>query len=213
LGKEMIRHSRSSALLIVLLFAALVAYCLPWVINPGVSLSLGAYDLAEWSSLHPAVRSGNPMLLTALLLRLPLVGIALLISIGAFPRSPTFRLFLSLLIGTALLPPLEFFTQATDDPNYRQQFVLAPITIIGSIGCLSLKHTAMAKVMFIGIAVATILSSLIGLSQTYELMNNYSLPTQLGIGGVGFIVVVGGIVFAALKLIGFKTLSKQGSPR
>ena len=39
-----------------------------------------------------------------------------------------------LMIAIALLPPLEYFTQATNDPNYRQQFVLALIT--GLIGII-----------------------------------------------------------------------------
>ncbi|MCU0513679.1 MAG: hypothetical protein MUE40_14060 [Anaerolineae bacterium] len=53
--------------------AALLAYLLPWVVNPGAALTPGAYDLAEWVSLTPMARGQSPVLLTPLLLRLPLL--------------------------------------------------------------------------------------------------------------------------------------------
>ena len=64
------------------LFLLLIAYALPWMMTPTIAgLTNGAYDLAEWTSIHPAVRA-DPLLLTPLLLRLPLVGIAWLAGMG-----------------------------------------------------------------------------------------------------------------------------------
>ncbi len=65
----------------------LVCYALPWVINPGVSLTLGGYDLGEWTSLHDAVRGEQLPLLTSFLLRLPLALVAVLIGV-AQPHPP-----------------------------------------------------------------------------------------------------------------------------
>ena len=106
----------------------LVFYAFPWVVNPAASLSPNAYDLAEWTSLHPAVRAETPMLLTSLLLRLPLACLALLIAFRA--RRNWFSVIVVLLIGLALLPPLEFI-KTLGDPNYDQQAALAAITLIG----------------------------------------------------------------------------------
>ena len=50
-------------------------------------LKFGAYDLAEWTSLHPSVRSGNPALLTALLLRVPLACLGLIICMGFLQKT------------------------------------------------------------------------------------------------------------------------------
>src|SRR5688500_1464361 len=103
------KPNTSQLLTIILLIVGCAAYRLPWLTNPGSGLSLGAYDLGEWASLHPAVRSGNPALLTTLLLRLPLVCLGLIISIGFLRGKLGFALLLIVLTGIALLPPLEFF--------------------------------------------------------------------------------------------------------
>ena len=56
------------------LLLALIAYSLPWVVGPGAALTLNAYDLAEWTSLHPAVRTAAlPFALTFGLRLLPLL--------------------------------------------------------------------------------------------------------------------------------------------
>ena len=104
----------------------LLFYLFPWVVNPGVSLSLGGYDLAEWASLHPAVRDATPALFTSLLLRLPLACLALLIAFTAQRR--LLPVLIVLIAALGLLPPPEFI-KATNDPNYRQQvdFSLAHI--------------------------------------------------------------------------------------
>ncbi|MBN8635251.1 MAG: hypothetical protein J0M07_07995 [Anaerolineae bacterium] len=69
-----------------LLIGVMIAvYVLPWVINPGVSLTLGGYDLGEWTSLHEAVRGEQPPLLTSFLLRLPLALIAMLVGMQPHP--------------------------------------------------------------------------------------------------------------------------------
>ncbi len=102
---------------------------LPWVATTGAAFSSNLYDLAEWTSLHPAVRGGNPPLLATLLLRL----VPALIAVGlAVYVKQTRHLtgVLALLIGVGLLPPFEFFRGQFGDPNYRQQFVIAVVTCI-----------------------------------------------------------------------------------
>ncbi|MBC8097973.1 MAG: hypothetical protein H7Y11_00895 [Armatimonadetes bacterium] len=170
----------------VLLLLALTAYLLPWVLHPGISVSLGGYDLAEWVSLHIPERP----LLTMLLLRLPPACIAVLCAFRwgypRFTRAWWLALGVVLAMGIALLPPLEFFTIFRDDPNYRQQFMLALSTVgIGALG-LSGMLARLHKMIIVICCLAAMIASIIGLQGTWGLFAGLRLPTQLGLGSVLF---------------------------
>ncbi len=170
----------------------LLFYLFPWVINPGVSLSLGGYDLAEWASLHPAVRDTAPTLLTSLLLRLPLTCLALLIAFTV--RSGLLPVMIVLIAALGLLPPPEFI-KATNDPNYRQQAALAFFTLIGSAIALSGRLARLHPWIAAAIGLLGAISSILGLLQSYNLMRDLNLPTQIGAGGallaLMFVIVAG----------------------
>jgi hypothetical protein len=72
------------------LFAAgllfLAAGLLPWVQVSGAGLNLNPVDLAEWTSLAPAIQSQSPPLLTTALLRTFLVVATLLLALGCGTR-------------------------------------------------------------------------------------------------------------------------------
>src|SRR5262245_8162468 len=98
--------------LIVIL--ALLAYCAPWLVNNGAALTPNASDLAEWTSLNPATHVSSPPLLPSFLLRLPLVCLALILAFS-HKTNQSFGWISAayvLLTALALLPPLEFITQA-----------------------------------------------------------------------------------------------------
>ncbi len=171
----------------ILIALMLVLYLFPWLVNPAASLSPNGYDLAEWTSLHPAVHTQTPMLLTSLFLRLPLVCLALLIAFST--QRGIIPALLVLLIAVALLPPLEFI-HAIDDPNYRQQAALALVTLISGVVGLSMvlpryRHWIATTIAIVGAA-----ASLNGLAQSYDLMRGFQLPSQIGLGGIAL-----GIVF------------------
>ncbi|MCZ7542374.1 MAG: hypothetical protein M5R40_02005 [Anaerolineae bacterium] len=91
---------------------ALLGCYLPWVAHPAAALAPNMLDLAEWTSLHPAVRGSAPPLLLTFALRLPLalagVGIAYAVRWGWLP---------GLVIALTLLPPLEFFRARRATPT------------------------------------------------------------------------------------------------
>src|SRR5258706_5695618 len=94
------------------LFIALLAYYLPWVYHKTAALTANGYDLAEWVSIHPAVRNGNPPLLAPFLLRVVLSGLALLFGLhAAKSQKLTHWLYavFALILSITLLPPLDFF--------------------------------------------------------------------------------------------------------
>ncbi len=167
---------------------AICLYSLPWVINPGASLMLNAYDLAEWSSLHPAVRFASPPLLVTFALRSPLLWISILIAFA--PQTSRWLRFLALLAVTAvLLPPPEFFSSSLDDPNYRQMLLLSGAALIAGIVGITYRGQrwrTVAQLLAIG---GIIIASLIGLVAAVALMREFILPAQIGPGGTGLILL------------------------
>jgi len=178
-----------------------VAYSLPWVTNPGAGLSFGAYDLAEWASLHSTARESTPMLLTSFLLRLPLACLGLLITIGFFRENSWLRVIPVLLIGIALLPPLEFFTQYRDDANYRQQFFLALTTGIAGVLSVNISGRWYVKLLVMVLVLIAVTSSLWGLIQGYSLMRAFNLSTQVSFGGVSLITILILYLFATIQAL------------
>lgn len=176
--------------------AAIIVYLLPWVSNPGVGLTFGGYDLAEWSSLHPAVRADG--LTTSLLLRLPPVFFILSFVLLAASRpfsTEWWGVGFVIVLGTvALLPPLEFFTVFRDDPNYQQQAQLAVITLVGGLIALSGVLYPIRLYLLIVLGLGGMVVSGVGMTQSHRLMTDLSLPTLLGIGGFATITIFGLLV-------------------
>ncbi|NDJ60164.1 MAG: hypothetical protein GYB67_03515 [Chloroflexi bacterium] len=182
--------------LVLIMALALVFYSLPWVVTASASLNLGAYDLAEWASLHPAVRASTPPLLVTFVLRLPLVCIAV---IGAF-GTPITRRWLALLIvggiSVALLPPELLPT--TGNPNSQQQFALAlTALVVGAVGVSGIGGRGRGGLAALGALIGAA-ASLIGLALGTDLMRGFDLPTAVGGGGVALAGLFGliGVRFA-----------------
>lgn len=188
----MAQSSRSLPAWSILLLVALslVAYTLPWLVNPGVGLTMGAYDLAEWSTLHPVVRGETPALLTSLFLRLPLVCMVVILSLSTLPRdSRTWWIGLILVVGIALfsMPPLEFFVNARGDINYQQQFVLGTSAFLLALAGYSGRIVRFRQYIIIAAVGVGVLSALLGLQRAYRLMYGFSMPLQVGFGAIGMI--------------------------
>jgi hypothetical protein len=195
--------------LFILFILLLSTYSLAWIVNSGASLSLNGYDLAEWTSVHPAAGGETPPLLTAVLLRLPLVCATLTFAFFLVPNT-RYRILGGIvvaLMGVALLPPFEFL----DDPgnwNYRQQLALAVLTIIGGACGLTgwlgeLRHILGSATALVGVA-----ACLIGLSRAYSLMQGFNLHAQVGAGGlVTAILFI--VLFAGEWQIGQRALLRR----
>ena len=207
------RQARYFYLILIAVFLAMMAYTIPWLVTPAVSLSLGANDLAEWASLHPEVRASSPSLLVSLLLRLPLVFLALIVGFstpGPARKSMVWWLgvLVIMFIVLLLLPPLEFFTSARGDQNYQQQMTLAIIALGGSVfGCSGL--IARLRVFVVaGCALAGVGVSGIGFQKAHALMRGFNLSVQIG-GGVGLTM----LFFVAIMVVAWQLNIKQGSAR
>ncbi len=172
------RHATTVYLLLIL---GLAGYLLPWTVAPTAPLTLNAYDLAEWTTLHPNQR-GTP-LIAPLLLRSQLPIIAMLTALFACGRriKPMAALMIALL-ALAQLPPLEFVTISRHDSNYQQQFLLAAISLVAGLGLLARKPSRPLVLAALGLAIIGLMTSLAGQHQARLL---YEMSLQESAPGVG----------------------------
>ena len=116
-----------SLLLVMLALLGLLGYLLPWAVASSAPMTLNAYDLAEWASLHPAQRQTTPPLLAPLLLRAQLVVLSSIIALSVSQRWVAAAAVVALAL--AQLPPFEYVYDIAN-LNYRQQFVLALVSLV-----------------------------------------------------------------------------------
>lgn len=197
-------YSYSTRAVFALTAAALILYFVPWVDAGSASLTFGAYDLAEWTSLHPAVRFVEPALVMTLLLRL--VPALLVIGLAAWASlcrgSGLWWLAgLTVLIAAGgLLPPFEFIAN-TGDPNYRQQFVVALTALIGGLaswsGLLGRHH----RWITLGTAIGALACAAVGLTQALALFDGFRIDTAVGTGGPGLMLCALALAVIALRAL------------
>ncbi|MBN1284702.1 MAG: hypothetical protein JXB47_04825 [Anaerolineae bacterium] len=167
---------------------ALLACYLPWIAHPAAALAPNAFDLAEWAGLHPAERYGAPPLVTPGLLRLAVAfcgaGLAFSVPWGWAP---------GLWVAATLLPPLDFFRNAGEDPNFRQMFVIAVGAAVGVLASRLPRRVQDWPV----IATAALggLAAMTGLVRAKTLVDDM-YGAGVGIGGplalLGFLLAIGG---------------------
>lgn len=178
----------------ILLVLALIAYTLPWVMGGSASLTFGAFDLAEWASLHPTNRALSPTLLTSFLLRMPLVCLAWIIAFNAPPypfksASWWIHAVLCLILVILSTPPLEFLTIFRDDVNYIQQ---ASLTLVAGVGCaIGLGGIFKKYRVYIAIlaGIIGIITSIWGVINGYALLSDFQINVSIGIGMIISVVM------------------------
>lgn len=178
---------KEARIILVLIILAVGIYFLPWVIiRNAASLSMGAYELAEWVSLHPAVRHAVFVPGATLLLRLPLACLTVMatILIARLTKQTIIHGLFIVTSALALLPPLEFFTSARGDMNYMQQFMIATSTVVMAAICIHKPLFTRTKVLVIFLAVIAAITGLVGLKLTYDLISALNLPSQMGHGAI-----------------------------
>lgn len=176
------------AALLLAMIVALVAYYLPWVDHITAGFTMNGFDLAEWASLHPAVRASAPPMLASFLLRVPQVTVAIGLALAASAlHDPRWRVVgwaAALLVAVRFIPPAEFVQSARSDPNYRQMALLTALGVLG-VGVAAILSrrggrwlVAGAALLIVGGAVA----GWIGLARAGELLDNFEIAARTGSG-------------------------------
>ncbi len=172
----------------------LVAYHGPWYTHMTAGFTMHAYDLAEWASLHPAVRADAPWLRTSLFLRLGwwavVAGVAL--AANAFPDPRARWTLRALALGLALrfVPPKEFFSGASDDANYRQMAALFVLSVLSCAGAWALERARgrVQRAAWLGVLAVGVGVGWWGLARAGELLYNFQIDVQIGWGAFGYSV-------------------------
>jgi len=181
--------------IIVCVVAGVVCYLLPWTDHSTAGFTMNGFDLAEWSSLHPAVRSSSPAMLTSFLLRAPLVALAAVLALGA-QALPHARLRWLVWCGAAglvlrMIPPAEFFTGETGDPNYRQLLLLSVVGfgLVAAAIPLRALPDGVRRGWVAVLWVAGTAAGAAGLSRAWTLLDNFEIDVTVGAGIIGFVGV------------------------
>lgn len=189
----------------VALWLAVLGYILPWGWHPAASLSPGAYDLAEWTTLHPAARSSFPPLLPSLLLRASLGVLAMLFALDVVEQNRALlrgaASLAALTLALSLFPPVEFFTIARGDPNYQQQFALGLLTLLLVVGLLGrggrFSWTARLAMVLV-LSLGGIGCSLLGAWHAVTLFHSMGVSLSVGAGSVLFAGALGIIALVSV---------------
>ena len=165
-----------------LLLALLAGLLLPWLLAPNAGMTLNAYDLAEWASLHPAQRVSNPPLLVPLLLRGQLVILCALAGLVARSlREKRAAALVIVVLAVAQLPPIEF-VKDIGNLNYRQQAGLALASLL--LGMTALRWLAIRWQPLVS-AVCSLLGALTTLVGATLALEAYASLASGGGAGLG----------------------------
>jgi len=183
---------------------ALGFYHQPWYTHETAGFTMHAFDLAEFASLHPAVRSSSPPMLTSFLLRVPLlmlvVALAVLANGWHDPRMRWIVRGAALVLALRFVPPSDFFTGASADPNYRQMALLTGLGFATlPLSLLVARVPVRWQRWLVAVGLVTgVVTGWMGLSRTDTLMSNFEIDVAIGYGITGFTVVSAIAIIAAL---------------
>lgn len=194
-----------STLAIVTVLVGLLGYMQPWIVAPAGSMTLNAFDLAEWASLIPAQRATSPPLLTPLLLRLQPVMLCLILGAVADSRAKmAISAIAILLLAAAQLPPFEYVYDI-NNLNYRQQFFLAIVSLIGGFAAMPPRRPRPAALTTIVLPATGLVTSAIGLAQAEALYRQFQVGAASGAG----IMILSFSYLALLALSVYSIISRR----
>ena len=194
-------------LLLVPLLLGLLGYVLPWAVAPSASMTLNAFDLAEWTSLYPAQVHTSPPLLAPLLLRAQLLILTLIFGLMA-STGPWRALsaIVVLMLALAQLPPFEYVYDLANI-NYRQQFILALASLIGGLVALGLGRRRFARILLIALPLAGMATAYAGVSLAFDVYRQLQAVASIGLGP--WLLLAGYAAIAASGLLGFRRNAEQ----
>jgi hypothetical protein len=191
---------------------ALIAYHMPWHVHPAAAFSNNAFDLAEAASLHPTVRAESPTLLTALMLRLPLIGLALMATLTANQlideRWRWIWRGIAVLIVLRLNPPIGFYPFNGGSENDQQlgMLMFGGLILVGSAILTSRWGRPLYHPLMIVLASAIIMISINGYNRATDVMESLALQLSTGAGILLFSLLL--IAILSLTLIEWPLLRR-----
>jgi hypothetical protein len=212
----MTRHG----LIIMTLLCAFGAYHMPWVTHAAAAFTNNAFDLAEFMSLAPAVQAESPALLTSLLLRLPIVLVAALLSLTASQLRSEKAKWLThggaLLMVLRLNPPTVYYPFGGGSLNDQQlgDMMLGGLAFILVLIVLShwLKSWLYAPITTV-LAIVTAGVALQGWSRSLDVIEGLQLDVQTGGGMILFVGLLLTVAIQAVWPYVVMTLHLRNNPK
>lgn len=170
------------ALAFGLVLVGLFGFAQPWIVAPSGSMTLNAFDLAEWTSLHPTQRATSPPMLTPLMLRLQLLILSVIL--GALPTGSSARAcaaIMILVLTLAQLPPLDIVYDP-NNLNYRQQLYLAAASLTASFCLFAVNRRRIALLASIALPIIGIATASYGLAEAAGLYQHFEIGQAPGAG-------------------------------
>lgn len=180
---------------LILLGAGFIGYLLPWIVASSAAMTLHAYDLAEWASLHPSQLGTSPPLLAPLLLRSQLVILSLLVGLLATGKRHILAAApIILLLALAQLPPYEF-VHDLNNLNYRQQLVLAVTSLLLASAALRLGPGRLQLALMMSLSLGGMVAIAGGVRQAQALYAQLNQAADVGAGawilGLSYLAIAG----------------------
>jgi hypothetical protein len=145
-------------------------------------MTLNAFDLAEWASLHPAQYATSPPLLAPLMFRLQLLILSVILGANAMERRWKAGASIMILVLTiAQFPPFEFLYDI-NNLNYRQQFFLASTSLIASFSLLAFNVRRISTLATVALPLIGIVAAAYGQAQAAALYHHFGLDAAPGAG-------------------------------
>lgn len=191
--------------ILILIVLAVAAYHLPWHTHPAAAFSNNGFDLAEFVSLHPHIRAESPTLYTSLLLRLPLLLLALMIVLTAeglvSERARWLWRGVAVLFVLRLNPPAIFYPYGGGSENDQQlgnMMIAGLIIVFAAIAAgrwfKRVYHPLMLVIL--GVMLPTARN---GYQRATDLIRD-GLLVEVKMGG-GFVLFLGFSIAAALFVL------------
>ncbi|MDZ4767508.1 MAG: hypothetical protein SGJ24_00130 [Chloroflexota bacterium] len=176
----------------------LVGYVTPWIVTASAGTTLNAYDLAEWTSLHPDVRARTPSLFVTFCVRAMLLWSALMIAGMQVLR--LYRIVGIVTLAVASLPPIEFLTRF-DDGNYLQQTAITIALLVLSIGLIVWSGAPVLRRWLLPTTASIgLLGTLFSIVHGMVLMDRFDIGVAPGIGVLLTIIGCLIVIVATLRL-------------
>lgn len=130
---------------------AVIAYHMAWQEHKVAAFSNNAFDLAEWMSLHPAVRAEDPPLQTSWFLRLPLILVGVIVALAASQLQNERGRWLWRLIAIGVVlrlnPPVEFYQSVSRNIAGRERTIVTGYVLSD----ISLNEQQLGNLMIYGL--------------------------------------------------------------
>ncbi|QPC81187.1 hypothetical protein G4Y79_15910 [Phototrophicus methaneseepsis] len=166
--------------------------------------------MAEWNSILATSQQSTLPLIISGLLRLHLFIMTVIAAFYAMKSRISFRvagLLVASLLILSQLPPVNGIANIFNDNNNAQQFGLAILSLICTVGIIT-KPQWPWVIFIIGLVIGGIISTIGGVWGSLDALNTLNISAALSIGAAGILILY--ILFLVLVFITRSQQTERG---